>query len=57
MFLIFLKVRNWVHKKKSVAINFVFNAVDKTLTDMEIDAMMKKLVKEFENNLQAEIRK
>jgi len=40
-----------------VAINFVFNAVDKTLTDMEIDAMMKKLVKEFENNLQAEIRK
>ena len=44
-------------QKKSVAINFVFNAVDKTLTDMEIDAMMKKLVKEFENNLQAEIRK
>jgi phenylalanyl-tRNA synthetase beta chain len=44
-------------QKKSVAINFVFNANDKTLTDVEIDAMMKKLVKEFENNLQAEIRK
>jgi phenylalanyl-tRNA synthetase beta chain len=44
-------------QKKSVAINFVFNAADKTLTDIEIDTMMKKLVKEFENNLQAEIRK
>ena len=44
-------------QKKSVAINFVFNATDKTLTDVEIDTMMKKLVKEFENNLQAEIRK
>ncbi len=44
-------------QKKSVAINFVFNAVDKTLTDVEIDAMMKKLVQEFEKNLQAEIRK
>ena len=44
-------------QKKSVAINFVFNATDKTLTDVEIDAMMKKLVKEFENNLKAEIRK
>ncbi|NQW78870.1 MAG: phenylalanine--tRNA ligase subunit beta, partial [Chitinophagaceae bacterium] len=44
-------------QKKSVAINFVFNATDKTLTDIEIDTMMKKLVKEFENNLQAEIRK
>ena len=44
-------------QKKSVAINFVFNATDKTLTDVEIDSMMKKLVKEFENNLQAEIRK
>ena len=34
-----------------------FSAVDKTLTDVEIDAMMKKLVQEFEKNLQAEIRK
>jgi phenylalanyl-tRNA synthetase beta chain len=43
--------------KKSVAINFVFNAPDKTLTDVEIDAMMKKLIQIFEKNIQAEIRK
>jgi phenylalanyl-tRNA synthetase beta chain len=43
--------------KKSVAINFVFNAPDKTLTDVEIDAMMKKLIALFEKNIQAEIRK
>jgi phenylalanyl-tRNA synthetase beta chain len=44
-------------EKKSVAINFVFNAIDKTLTDVEIDGMMKKLVQLFEKNMQAEIRK
>jgi phenylalanyl-tRNA synthetase beta chain len=43
--------------KKSVAINFVFNATDKTLTDVEIDTMMKKLIQLFEKNMQAEIRK
>ncbi len=43
--------------KKSVAINFVFNAADKTLTDVEIDEMMKKLIQLFEKNIQAEIRK
>lgn len=43
--------------KKSVAINFVFNATDKTLTDTEIDTMMKKLIGQFEKNIQAEIRK
>jgi phenylalanyl-tRNA synthetase beta chain len=43
--------------KKSVAINFVFNALDKTLTDVEIDTMMKKLIQIFEKNIQAEIRK
>ena len=43
--------------KKSVAINFVFNAPDKTLTDVEIDAMMKRLIALFEKNIQAEIRK
>lgn len=45
------------HQKKSVAINFVFNASDKTLTDTEIDTMMKKLIGHFEKNIQAEIRK
>ena len=43
--------------KKSVAINFVFNAGSATLTDMEIDGMMKKLIGAFEKNIQAEIRK
>jgi phenylalanyl-tRNA synthetase beta chain len=43
--------------KKSVAINFVFNTPDKTLTDTEIDTMMKKLVQLFEKNLTAEVRK
>jgi phenylalanyl-tRNA synthetase beta chain len=45
------------HQKKSVAINFVFNAPDKTLTDVEIDGMMQQLIKQFEKNIQAEIRK
>jgi phenylalanyl-tRNA synthetase beta chain len=43
--------------KKSVAINFVFNAASTTLTDTEIDGMMKKLIAAFEKNIQAEIRK
>ena len=43
--------------KKSVAINFVFNASDKTLTDIEMDGMMQLLIKQFEKNIQAEIRK
>jgi phenylalanyl-tRNA synthetase beta chain len=45
------------HQKKSVAINFVFNTPDKTLTDVEIDAMMQILIQQFEKNIQAEIRK
>jgi len=44
-------------QKKSVAINFVFNTPDKTLTDTEIDLMMKKLIQQFEKNIQAEVRK
>ena len=43
--------------KKSVAINFVFNAGSATLTDTEIDGMMKQLISAFEKNIQAEIRK
>jgi phenylalanyl-tRNA synthetase beta chain len=43
--------------KKSIAINFVFNTVSSTLTDSEIDGMMKKLIAAFEKNIQAEIRK
>jgi phenylalanyl-tRNA synthetase beta chain len=43
--------------KKSVAINFIFNGDDKTLTDAEIDDMMKKMISSFEKNIEAEIRK
>ena len=43
--------------KKSIAINFTFQNVEKTLTDKEIDETMNKLIKSFEKELNAEIRK
>jgi len=43
--------------KKSVAISFTFQDEEKTLTDNEIDSMMKKIIITFEKELQAEIRK
>jgi phenylalanyl-tRNA synthetase beta chain len=43
--------------KKSVALNFTFADETKTLTDEEIDAMVQLLVKTFEKELNAEIRK
>ncbi len=43
--------------KKSIAINFTFKDDEKTLTDKEIDDSMNKLIKSFEKELQAEIRK
>ena len=43
--------------KKSMAVNFTFSDDTKTLTDNEIDAMMNKLIKCFENEINAEIRK
>jgi phenylalanyl-tRNA synthetase beta chain len=43
--------------KKSLAINFTFLDEEKTLTDKEIDAMMGKLIQNFEKELSAEIRK
>lgn len=43
--------------KKSMAVNFTFIDEEKTLTDNEIDAMMQKLIKQFEKELSAEIRK
>ncbi|MBX2931676.1 MAG: phenylalanine--tRNA ligase subunit beta [Chitinophagaceae bacterium] len=43
--------------KKSMAVNFTFIDEEKTLTDKEIDNMMNKLIKQFENDLSAEIRK
>lgn len=43
--------------KKSMAVNFVFSDDSKTLTDAEIDSMMNKLIKGFEKEMNAEIRK
>lgn len=43
--------------KKSLAINFTFQDSDKTLTDSEVEGMMGKLMKSFEKELGAEIRK
>lgn len=43
--------------KKSYAVSFTFQDAQKTLTDKEIDAVMEKLVKAFEGQLNAEIRK
>jgi phenylalanyl-tRNA synthetase beta chain len=43
--------------KKSMAINFIFQDEEKTLTDHEIDEWMKSIMTKFEKDLQAEIRK
>jgi phenylalanyl-tRNA synthetase beta chain len=43
--------------KQSYAVSFTFQDTRKTLTDKEIDAVMDKLVKAFETQLQAQIRK
>ncbi|MBV8255918.1 MAG: phenylalanine--tRNA ligase subunit beta [Chitinophaga sp.] len=43
--------------KKSYAVSFTFLDSQKTLTDKEIDSVMDKLVKNFQTQLQAEIRK
>ena len=43
--------------KKSVALSFTFQDDEKTLTDKEIDGMMQQLMRAFEAELGAEIRK
>lgn len=43
--------------KQSMAMNFTFQDEQKTMKDEEIDAMMSKITKALEKNLQAEIRK
>jgi phenylalanyl-tRNA synthetase beta chain len=43
--------------KKSLAINFTFQDTEKTLTDAEVESMVGKLMKVFEKELGAEIRK
>ena len=43
--------------KKSVALSFTFQDEEKTLTDKEIDGMMQQLMRAFETELGAEIRR
>ncbi len=43
--------------KKSMAVSFTFLDEEKTLTDKEIDGMMNRLIRSFETELSAEIRK
>lgn len=45
------------NNKKSIAVNFSFQDVEKTLTDKEIDTMIQKLISGFEKEISAEIRK
>ena len=40
-----------------MAVNFVFQDEEKTLTDKEIDKWMEKIMNGLENELQAEIRR
>ena len=48
---------NIAKDKKSIAINFTFADDKKTLTDIEIESMIQKLVHTYEKELNAEIRK
>jgi len=43
--------------KKSMALNFVFQDSEKTLTDQETDKMMSQIMQQLESQLGAEIRK
>ncbi|MCK7557703.1 phenylalanine--tRNA ligase subunit beta [Chitinophaga sedimenti] len=43
--------------KKSYAVSFTFQDPQKTLTDKDVDGVMNKLIKAFESQLAAEIRK
>jgi len=42
--------------KKSYALNYTFQLADRTLTDVEIEESMKKLINDYTNKLQAQIR-
>jgi len=42
--------------KKSYAVSFTFKDDSKTLQDADIDSVMKKLIEEYNKQLNAEIR-
>ncbi len=43
--------------KKSVAMNFIFQDEEKTLTDLEVEQFMQKIITIFEKELSAQIRR
>jgi phenylalanyl-tRNA synthetase beta chain len=43
--------------KKSLALNFRFRDEEKTLTDEEVEQMMQKIIRIFERDLQAQVRR
>jgi phenylalanyl-tRNA synthetase beta chain len=48
--------KNLEDGKKSYAVSFILQDENKTLTDAQIDSIMKKLMKNYENKLGAKIR-
>lgn len=48
--------KNLPNGKKSYAVNFVLQDMNQTLTDSKIDAVMNRLVKQFETQLGASLR-
>jgi phenylalanyl-tRNA synthetase beta chain len=42
--------------KKSYAVSFIFNDSKKTLTDKDLDQVMKKIMNRFDKDLKAQIR-
>ena len=48
--------KNIVKDKKSYAVSFILQDKDKTLTDKVIDKVMKKMMRVFEEKLNANIR-
>jgi phenylalanyl-tRNA synthetase beta chain len=43
--------------KKSMAVSFQFRDEEKTLTDQEVDQMMQKIIRIFEKDLEAQVRR
>ena len=48
--------KNLEPSKKSYAVSFIIQDETKTLTDNQIDAIMKKLLTNFEQKLEAKLR-
>ncbi|MEO6489442.1 MAG: phenylalanine--tRNA ligase subunit beta [Ferruginibacter sp.] len=45
------------NEKKAIAVSFIFLDIGKTLTDIEVDGFMQKIIVGYQTNLNAQIRK